>query len=109
MKPVRANVESATVFETRTVLRAISELVEVVLAGRDDETDIRSKLASGTASLRFGFDSVGVISIGLKTADGRLEPLDAVFADGHAFAGRASLTFVSSSREAARIKVYPIS
>ena len=76
-----------TVFETSSVLAAISDFVERALAGREDEAAIRSKLAEG-ASLRFGFDSIGLISIGLKTDDGRIEPLDAIFADGHAFAGR---------------------
>jgi hypothetical protein len=80
--------DSKLTFDTRPVLAAISELVARVLAGRDDEPAIRARLADGSASLRFAFDSSElVLSLGLKSA-GQLEPLDAIFADGHELAGR---------------------
>ena len=87
MKALEAKTDSAARFDTRPVLAAISALVALMLAGREDEPAIRAKLADG-ASLRFGFDSASAVcSIALKAGD-RIEPLDAIFADGHAFAGR---------------------
>ena len=89
-----------TVFETKLLLRELSKLVELALANRDDESQIRAQLADGTASLRFGFDSAeNVISIGLKTA-GRIEPLDAVFADGHEHSPDGGSSMCVSSRPA---------
>lgn len=87
MSDSHAKTDSAARLDTRPILAAISELVERALAGRDDEPAIRGKLADGSASLRFAFDSdSSILVIGIKAAH-RVEQLDALVAEGE-HAGR---------------------